>query len=199
LALARTAAALSSVAASIDAALAIDTLPCVTAGAAASGQTEQHARPSTGLGGCHGTTLVILVPKRERRSAHASSRASLFANTTCAACRPRRAVQMTAAVMSMADTARVLFRGAIARSRGDLTIRIAWMESPPLRPRMLGFRLLRRDPFRHLSSVEPDDSYGYGADSSADAQLTVIERGLARRPQQEVGPPDRKLWVRRAR
>jgi hypothetical protein len=29
--------------------------------------------------------------------------------------------------------------------------------------------------------------------------LTVIERGLARRLQQEVGPPDRKLWVRHAR
>ena len=29
--------------------------------------------------------------------------------------------------------------------------------------------------------------------------LTVIERGLARRTWQEVGPPDRKLWVRRAR
>ena len=31
------------------------------------------------------------------------------------------------------------------------------------------------------------------------AQVTVIERGLARHPQQEVGPPNRKLWVRRAR
>ena len=31
------------------------------------------------------------------------------------------------------------------------------------------------------------------------SHLTVIERGLARHPQQEVGPPDRKLWVRRAR
>ena len=31
------------------------------------------------------------------------------------------------------------------------------------------------------------------------SQLTVIERGLARRPRQEVGPPDRKLWVRHAR
>ena len=29
--------------------------------------------------------------------------------------------------------------------------------------------------------------------------LTVIERGLARRSRQEVGPPDRRLWVRHAR
>ena len=31
------------------------------------------------------------------------------------------------------------------------------------------------------------------------ALLTVIERGLAWCLQQEVGPPDRKLWVRHAR
>ena len=32
-----------------------------------------------------------------------------------------------------------------------------------------------------------------------DPHLTVIERGFGRRSRQEVGPPDRKLWVRRAR
>ena len=47
------------------------------------------------------------------------------------------------------------------------------------------------------SEVEGD---GAGrADGMVRSLLTVIERGLARRRRQEVGPPDRRLWVRHAR
>ena len=60
---------------------------------------------------------------------------------------------------------------------------------------------------RRVRVPSPDEKQGARADGGDDTraeggrdlQVTVIERGLARRSRQEVGPPDRKLWVRRAR
>ena len=88
-----------------------------------------------------------------------------------------------------------LWRGACpSRSRStDLS---------PRESRAVDLRAARR-----CSYTPPKESGCFGATVTTTgrsttpraALLTLIERGLARRSRQEVGPPDRKLWVRRAR
>ena len=53
--------------------------------------------------------------------------------------------------------------------------------------------------FMPKRNSELTGSRTWNAEAPRVPRLTVIERGLAWRSRQEVGPPDRKLWVRRAR